>query len=157
MNLNRMWANCSVLKCRLSIPSACFLVLFLLVLSPACKKRVSDSEVESGSRQSGNTLELTFSYGSEKEKWINQVTAEFNHAQHKSSSGKNIYVRAIPMGSGEAIDEVLEGRRQPHMISPASAAFIKLGNAQSQSRFGKDLIASTDNLVLSPVVIAMWK
>jgi Bacterial extracellular solute-binding protein len=61
------------------------------------------------------------------------------------------------MGSGEAIDEVLEGRRQPHLISPASAAFIKLGNAQSQSKYGKDLISSTDNLVLSPVVIAMWK
>jgi Ca-activated chloride channel family protein len=61
------------------------------------------------------------------------------------------------MGSGEAIDEVMEGRRQPHIISPASAAFIKLGNAQSQSKYGKDLIASTDNLVLSPVVIAMWK
>jgi Ca-activated chloride channel family protein len=61
------------------------------------------------------------------------------------------------MGSGEAIDEVLEGRRQPDLISPASAAFIKLGNAQSQSKYGKDLIGSTDNLLLSPVVIAMWK
>jgi hypothetical protein len=61
------------------------------------------------------------------------------------------------LGSGEAIDEIVEGRRQPHIVSPASAAFIKLGNAQSQSKFGKDLIASTDNLVLSPVVIAMWK
>jgi Ca-activated chloride channel homolog len=30
-------------------------------------------------------------------------------------------------------------------------------NPQSQSKFGKDLIATTDNLVLSPVVIAMWK
>src|SRR5258708_38256959 len=61
------------------------------------------------------------------------------------------------MGSGEAIDEVLESRNQPHIISPASSAFIKLGNAQSQSKYGKDLIGSTDNLVLSPVVIAMWK
>src|SRR5262249_46762115 len=42
-------------------------------------------------------------------------------------------------------------------ISPASVAFIKLGNAQSQSKYGKDLIASTENLMLSPVVIAMWK
>src|SRR5262249_1287859 len=74
-----------------------------------------------------------------------------------TSGGKRIFVHAIPMGSGEAIDEVLDGRRQPHMISPASAAFIKLGNAQSQSKYGKDLITSTDNLVLSPVVIATRK
>jgi len=102
-------------------------------------------------------LELTFTYGSEKEKWINDVTSDFNRGDHRTSSGRHIFVRAFPMGSGEAIDEIVEGRRQPHIVSPASAAFIKLGNAQSQSRFGKDLIASTDNLVLSPVVIAMWK
>jgi len=52
---------------------------------------------------------------------------------------------------------VLAGRRQPHIISPASAAFIKLGNAQSQQSSGRDLVGSTENLVLSPVVIAMWK
>ena len=46
---------------------------------------------------------------------------------------------------------------QAHLASPASAAFIKLGNAESRAKTGKDLIASTDNLVLSPVVIAMWK
>jgi Bacterial extracellular solute-binding protein len=104
-----------------------------------------------------NALELVLTYGSEKEKWINEVTATFNRDGHRTSTGKPIFVRAIPMGSGEAIDEVLEGRRQPHIISPASAAFIRLGNAQSQSKLGKDLIGSTDNLVLSPVVIAMWK
>jgi Ca-activated chloride channel family protein len=130
------------------------LLIFLLLL-PGCKSKTS-SESESSSF-SGDKLELTFTYGSEKEKWINEVTAEFNRADHRTSSGKRIHVSAIPMGSGEAIDEVMEGRRQPHLISPASAAFIKLGNAQSQSKYGKDLIASTDNLVLSPVVIAMWK
>jgi Ca-activated chloride channel family protein len=130
-------------------------VLVLLLLS-GCKSK-TQSESESGSSSSADKLELVFSYGSEKEKWINEVTEAFNRADHRTSSGKRIFVRAFPMGSGEAIDEVMEGRRQPHIISPASAAFIRLGNAQSQSRFGKDLIASTDNLVLSPVIIAMWK
>jgi len=32
-----------------------------------------------------------------------------------------------------------------------------LGNAESRTKTGKDLVGSTDNLVLSPVVIAMWK
>src|SRR5215813_163604 len=130
--------------------------VFLLLLFPlfSCKSKKTESEATVAPK---NSLELVFTYGSEKEKWINEVTAAFNRAEHRTSSGKPIFVRAIPMGSGEAIDEVIEGRRQPHIISPASAAFIKLGNAQSQSRFGKDLIAGTDNLVLSPVVIAMWK
>jgi Ca-activated chloride channel homolog len=51
---------------------------------------------------------LTFTYGSEKEKWINELTDEFNRGDHRSSAQRRIYVRAIPMGSGEAIDEVLK-------------------------------------------------
>ena len=132
------------------------LLLFsLLFLLPACKSETPAAEDTSA--PSVDRLDLTFTYGSEKEKWITEVTDAFNRAGNKTSAGKRIYVRAFPMGSGEAIDEVMEGRRQPDIISPASSAFIKLGNAQSQSKTGKDLIASTDNLVLSPVVIAMWK
>ena len=98
-----------------------------------------------------------FPYGSEKEKWINDVTAAFNRSGAKTQSGKTIFVRTLPMGSGETIDNILSGRLQAHLASPASAAFIKLGNAESRAKTGKDLIGNTDNLVLSPVVIAMWK
>jgi len=153
MNVTWMLSGRPSTTCRNVI--ALLLVVLPLLLLPACKPRTGtapESNVSGADR-----LELTFSYGSEKEKWINDVTNEFNRGDHRTSSGKQIVVRAFPMGSGEAIDEILEGRRQPHIVSPASAAFIKLGNAQSQSKFGKDLVASTDNLVLSPVVIAMWK
>jgi len=136
-------------------PIALGLVFLSILFFSGCKSKTNSSD-EVGTPPA-NRLELIFSYGSEKEKWINEVTAAFNRGNHRTASGKQIWVQAIPMGSGEAIDEVMEGRRQPHIISPASAAFIKLGNAQSQSKYGKDLIASTDNLVLSPVVIAMWK
>ena len=61
------------------------------------------------------------------------------------------------MGSGEMTTELLEGRVQAHLASPASAAFIEQGNAESRARTGKPLVGETRNLVLSPVVIAMWK
>ena len=153
MNVTWMLSGCPSTRCRNVITS--LLVVLSLFLFPSCKTRTGAAPETSVSP--ADQLELTFTYGSEKEKWINDVTSDFNRGDHRTSSGKHIFVRAFPMGSGEAIDEIVEGRRQPHIVSPASAAFIKLGNAQSQSRFGKDLIASTDNLVLSPVVIAMWK
>jgi len=152
MNVNRRLSGPSLLYCRPKTPSVVIILLFFLL--PACKSKSSSSEFGS---DSGNKVELVFTYGSEKEKWVNDVTADFNRGEHKTAGGKRVFVKAIPMGSGEAIDEVMDGRRQPDLISPASAAFIKLGNAQSQSKYGKDLIASTDNLLLSPVVIAMWK
>ena len=132
------------------------LILIALLALVSCKNQKSTPETSASAPPAGS-LELVFTYGSEKEKWINDVTDAFNRSAQKTASGKRIWVRAIPLGSGECIDELLEGRRQAHLVSPASAAFVKLGNAQSRAKTGKDLIASTDNLVLSPVVIAMWK
>src|SRR5262245_8988655 len=153
MNAIRMLAGFSMIGRWLRLAALAF---FLALLSLVACKSKTPSETEPGAPR-GDRLELTFTYGSEKEKWITEVTNAFNRGDHRTASGKRIFVRTYPMGSGEAIDDVLEGRGKPDIISPASAAFIKLGNAQSQSKTGKDLIGSTDNLVLSPVVIAMWK
>lgn len=85
------------------------------------------------------------------------VTTDFNRRGVKTAAGKPIFVNAVPKGSGELIDLILSGADQAHLASPASAAFIKLGNAQSRAKAGGDLIGPTDNLLLSPVVIAMWE
>jgi Ca-activated chloride channel homolog len=143
------------LPARFRVRPAIFL-LALICLLTGCKKQ-SPSSNETPAVAPRNALELVFPYGSEKEKWITDVTNAFNRSGAKTQSGKTIFVRALPMGSGELIDNVLSGRLQAHLASPASAAFIKLGNAESQAKTGKDLISTTDNLVLSPVVIAMWK
>jgi Ca-activated chloride channel family protein len=102
-------------------------------------------------------IELVFPYGSEKKMWVNAVTEQFNREQRKTAGGKVIHVKAIAMGSGETVAEIMEGRLEAHLMSPASAAFIRLGNAESQAKFGNDLVDRTTELVLSPVVIAMWK
>lgn len=104
-----------------------------------------------------NSLVLTFTYGSEKEEWVKAVTATFNRSGAKTTDGKLIQVNAVPLGSGECIDSLLNETIKADITSPASAAFIKIGNAQSRTKTGKDLVGATENLVLSPVVIAMWK
>jgi Ca-activated chloride channel family protein len=102
-------------------------------------------------------IELVFPYGSEKKAWLEDVTNAFNAESHKTESGKVISVKPMAMGSGECVEEVISGRVQAHIISPASGAIIELGNARSQASTGGPLIASKQDLVLSPVVIAMWK
>jgi Ca-activated chloride channel homolog len=134
-----------------------FFSLFLILAITGCKNQSSPRSETPAAGAPRGALELVFPYGSEKEKWVNDVTGAFNGSGAKTQSGKPIFVRALPMGSGETIDNILSGRLQAHLASPASAAFIKLGNAESRAKTGKDLISSTDNLVLSPVVIAMWK
>lgn len=134
------------------------LVTLALVALFGCKRRehrVVSSE--SAPEVPANAVRLTFTYGSEKEEWIRQVTEAFNGSERKTADGRPIHVEAIPMGSGDCIDELLNNGRQADITSPASDAFIELGNAQWRVKSGKDLIGKTEHVVLSPVVIAMWK
>ncbi|HEY5753610.1 MAG TPA: VWA domain-containing protein [Chthoniobacterales bacterium] len=117
----------------------------------------------SSQNSDGNTpsavpgIVLTFTYGSEKEEWVKAATAAFNQSGAKMADGKSIQVNAVPLGSGECIDSLLNETIKADITSPASAAFIKIGNAGSRTKTGRDLVGRTENLVLSPVVIAMWK
>jgi Ca-activated chloride channel homolog len=136
------------------------LSLLVTIMLTGCR-RASDASnsgaTGSNSQSQTGAIELLFTYSSEKEAWVKEVTELFNRQRHKTAGGRPISVQAVPMGSGDIIDELLSGKRQAHLISPASVAFIKLGNAQSRTRTGKDLVASSETLMLSPVVIAMWK
>lgn len=147
-------------RLRRMIPILRRLGLLLIVLGVvSCGKvetPVADTKVEPEVPK-GEVIELLFTYGSEKEEWVKAVTNDFHRKQPKIASGKFIRVKAVPKGSGECIDELLAGTANVHLTSPASAAFIKLGNAQWRAKTGKDLVGPTENLVLSPVVIAMWK
>jgi Ca-activated chloride channel homolog len=123
----------------------------------SCGKVSSDNSQEAKATPPPDALHLLFTYGSEKEDWIKDVTADFNHRQVKTASGHPIYVEAIAQGSGECIDNIFAEDQKPDLTSPASEAFVKLGNAQNRVKFGNDLIGETQNLVLSPVVIGMWE
>ncbi|MBV8488367.1 MAG: hypothetical protein JO161_08810, partial [Planctomycetaceae bacterium] len=59
-------------------------------------------------------IEVLFTYGSEKQKWIDEVTATFNAAGHTLKSGEKVRITPVPVGSGELIDEVLTQRRKTH-------------------------------------------
>src|SRR5215467_10039080 len=138
---------------------ACFGLFIgaIAMLGGSCRTRSAAPVEAEGPVAPPNSLELVFTYSSEKEAWIKDVIDKFNRENHKIGDGRPIFVKAIPMGSGDAIDELISGTRQAHVTSPASAAFIKLGNAQSRASTGKDLLGPTETLMLSPVVIAMWK
>lgn len=134
------------------------LLLILTLLLVACQPQNDGNSENNGQKaKDTNTLELTFTYGSEKEDWVKDVTQVFNSSNTAIASGKKIRVNAIAMGSGDCINEILTNTRQTHIVSPASEAFIKTGNSQSQVKTNKNIVSNTETLMLSPVVIAMWK
>jgi Ca-activated chloride channel family protein len=135
------------------------LALAVLAAGAACRieRQAGDAAASPAAPPPDRAVKILFTYGSEKEDWIQAVTAEFNGRRARVASGKTIFVEAVPEGSGESIEELLAGNQKADLTSPASAVFLRLGNAQSRARTGRDLVGETRNLVLSPVVIAMWK
>ena len=136
-----------------------FVVVCALLLAVGCKKAKAPSSGDGDGLKpaAADEIRLLFTYGSEKQKWVEDVTAAFNQSGVKSATGKHITVQGIPKGSGEVVEDLLSGRDHADVTSPASGVFVKLGNARSKAATGQDLIGSTQNLLLSPVVIAMWK
>lgn len=132
-------------------------VLLIALTVAGCRPTPRSSKPEGPPPPKEGLIELLFTYGSEKQDWVTALTTDFNRSGVKIGSGKLIRVTTMAKGSGECLDEAIAGTTQAHLTSPASSAFIKLGNAQWRAKTGKDLIPATDNLVLSPVVIAMWK
>jgi Ca-activated chloride channel homolog len=122
----------------------------------ACGNSRSSDPAPQGSAGNTNTpkaIEISILYGSEKKSWLDEQIKQFNASQQA------IRVAGKPMGSGEAMTAILEGQQAPVVFSPASSAYITLLDQEWQSRanHAKPIAPPGEPLVLSPVVIAMWK
>ncbi len=106
----------------------------------------------------GKKITVSIVYGSEKQAWLEPLVAEYNAANHKTAEGSTIVVEATPMGSIESVDAIIGGTMQPTVWSPASSVYVPVANAEWRKTHSDDLVADNPkDLVLSPVVIAMWE
>jgi len=107
----------------------------------------------------GNTVPVSIVYGSEKEEWLEPLVEEYNAQKRETSEGSTIVVEATPMGSIESAREIVEGTIKPTVWSPASSIYIPVANAEWRRREHLDdlVVGTPEDLVLSPVVIALWK
>lgn len=141
----------------------CMLLLSSCSLTPLSNNAQSDGEhAESGEQgeqtSAAGALTLRMLYGSEKQSWIEDVTATFNSEQHKAPNGQPIHIEAVPMGSLESMHKIIDGEEQPALWSPASSLVLPLANeAWAKTHNGDQLVEDAPALVLSPVVIAMWR
>ncbi|HEX7736028.1 MAG TPA: substrate-binding and VWA domain-containing protein [Ktedonobacteraceae bacterium] len=109
--------------------------------------------------RSSTPVTLTMYYGSEKQVWMTDVVEAFNK-QGVSACDGPITVHAVPYGSGESMQAILNGDKAD-IWSPAGNVWLTLLNQQWQQKYGVRIIGTSaeDNpsLLRSPVVIAMWK
>lgn len=107
----------------------------------------------------GEPLELVVVYGSEKKTWFEEAARAFESGGAATKAGRPIKVVGKPMGSGEAAQAILDGSIKAHVFSPASGAYITLLNETwlATGSHTRPLCPAGEPLVLSPIVIAMWK
>lgn len=106
----------------------------------------------------GKTVTVTIVYGSEKKEWLQPLVDQYNAAKNKTPAGATIVVEATPLGSIESVRGILDGTLQPTVWSPASSIYIPVANAEWRQQHTDDLVVGTPkDLVLSPVVIALWR
>src|SRR6266700_6014835 len=141
-------------------------LLFLLPLLTAClgqsappqnNKPTPATQTSSivCSSHSSNPVTLTMYYGSEKQAWMQDVVADFNN-QHITACDGPITVKATPIGSGQSMQQIVDGTIKPDIWSPAGAVWLTLINQQWQEKHNSQLIATgaedSPPLVTSPVV-----
>jgi Ca-activated chloride channel family protein len=122
----------------------------------------------SGASAPAEPLKLIIVYGSEKKSWFEEQARRFEASGARTPSGRAIRIDGRPMGSGEAVQAILDGTPlpsgatavlRPHVYSPASAVYLTLLNQGWLSRAGntRAIAPPGEPLVLSPIVIAIWK
>jgi ABC-type Fe3+ transport system substrate-binding protein len=106
-------------------------------------------------------LAVSVLYSTEKEAWLNEVIVDFE-GTNPTIDGHPIKIELEKMGSWEINAAVLDGTRQPDMVSPASSLQIAALQDASAAKFGHPLVNPADtaicrSVVKTPLVLVAWK
>jgi Ca-activated chloride channel family protein len=143
----------------------------VMVVAAGCKKSSDPGSGATGSATGSATaapddpdlpaVTLVIAYSSEKKAWMQAEIEAFTATHPKTASGKLIRIDAKSLGSGEAAAAILDGSLKADVFAPASTAYLTLLNHGWRSNPSapqqKPLAPTSEPLVLSPIVIAMWK
>lgn len=135
------------------------LLLAAVAALAACKSGSSGSGDSGGTTASKSALVLRVAYGSEKKSWLEEAARAFEASNAKTAAGRPIRIDGKAMGSGEAAAAIADESQKPHVFSPASSAYIPLLNDAWLAKAGRTakVCPPGEAVVLSPIVIAMWK
>jgi Ca-activated chloride channel homolog len=103
-------------------------------------------------------LSIIVVYGSEKKTWFEEQARAFERTMPKTSGGRSIKIEGRAMGSGEAMQAIATGTKAT-VFSPASSVYIPILNDAVRTATGRPnaIVKAGDPLVLSPVVVGIWK
>lgn len=104
----------------------------------------------------GPRTALKVVFGTEKDDWMRAAVADFRTA-HPSYD-----VELTAKGSREAAQDILDGKLQPTVFSPADSLVLNLLDADWRTKNGAPLVATDGDLapqplLLTPLVFVVWE
>lgn len=100
-----------------------------------------------------NAITISIAYSPEKDKWLTEQIARFNE-QRITVNDRRVKVEGINKSSGAARTEIKNGTLQVTVWSPSASTWLEV---LKQETGNQNVAVSNKPLVLTPVVIAMWK
>ncbi|MCX7789260.1 MAG: VWA domain-containing protein [Chloroflexaceae bacterium] len=109
--------------------------------------------ITGGDGPPANAIRVSIAYSPEKEKWLNEQIPRFNQ-QRVTIEGRPVFVEGINKSSGVARTEIKNGTLNVTVWSPSASTWLEVLKLES----GNPNVAVSNNpLVLTPVVIGMWR
>jgi Ca-activated chloride channel family protein len=127
------------------------LTLPLLVALAACGLPGGTSG--GGDSPPSNALRISLAYSPEKEGWLTERIAAFN-AKRVEVGGQPVFVEGVNKSSGAARTEIKTGALKVTAWSPSASTWLEV---LKQETGNPSIAVSNKPLVLTPVVIAMWR
>lgn len=106
-----------------------------------------------GDEPPSNALTITIAYSPEKEAWLTDRISAFN-AQRVEVDGQPIFVEGMNVSSGQARTDIKNGTLDVTVWSPSASTWLEV---LKQETGNPNVAISNDPLVLTPVVISMWR
>jgi Ca-activated chloride channel homolog len=100
-----------------------------------------------------NAVQISIAYSPEKEKWLTEQIATFN-GQRVEVDGRPVFVEGINKSSGAARTEIKDGSLDVTVWSPSASTWLEVLKQESGNQ---QIAVSNEPLVLTPVVIGMWR
>jgi Ca-activated chloride channel family protein len=147
--------------------------LLLLVGHAGCSKRQPPSSSTtptpetppasaSAPREANSPITVVLAFGSEKKNWLADAIQRFNDKSLRLPGGELVRVEGQAVGSGAAVEDLVDGTIKAHAWAPASTMYREVFSRAWLSHRGAlggkpEILDEGKSLVLSPVVLAMWK
>lgn len=134
---------------RISLP-----LLLVIVAAALGACGIPGASSDNGTPQPpSNALKITIAYSPEKEAWLKDRIAAFN-ATNAKVSGQVVFVEGLNKSSGAARTEIKNGQLKTTVWSPSASTWLEVLKQESGN---PNVAISNRPLVLTPVVISMWK